>query len=673
MIHFNKEAIERGYIPLWNPYILSGIPHLATLEPAVFYPLNIIFYFLPFPYAYTALTVSAYFFSSIFMYLLSKRWGLSPEASLFSAVTFTYSGFTLSSISYLNILLPMLWLPLVLYFFEKSLNRAKDSTTAALGGGVFLSLQLLGGDFVLVMVTSFMLLGYACFYLKEMGKDVVWKLTLLFGYALVLSMIQFLPTLELSQYALRSQEADYTYLTRFSFHPLRILEFFIPNFLEKLQFVDPGSEKFLSKDAEVLFPGIYMGVLTLPFLVLGIFSRRTKTTLFLLTSFVLSLVLALGKYTPFYYFLYKTIPLFRMIPNPDKYLFWSTFAGAALVGFGVDQVLKRYHGGWRTEDRGLRSSLLHPRSSILVLFIVTTLDLYRINHSVVSLADKPLYLDKPPIVTYLEQKAQHVQEGLNEFSRIYRPSSLISLFGIASYQSIYERRDTLESNIGMLYHLSDAEGFAPAGLAHYGTILKAIELVSLPLRVKFLEMLNVQYLMTFEPLENERLELAFFSKEPPFWLYRIKTFSPRVSWVTPVAYLEKKADVLNYFIRASFDPNSHAVVIDQKEEQNKEIGGWEDKNPAISIKDYDLNHVTLQTQNPIGGLLLLRDTYYPGWKAFVDNTETKILRANYVQRAVYIPEGEHIVQFQYQPFSYKLGLFLTLSAILILFVLWKKN
>jgi uncharacterized membrane protein YfhO len=131
--------------------------------------------------------------------------------------------------------------------------------------------------------------------------------------------------------------------------------------------------------------------------------------------------------------------------------------------------------------------------------------------------------------------------------------------------------------------------------------------------------------------------------------------------------------VLNYFIRASFDPNSHAVVIDQKEEQNKEIGGWEDKNPAISIKDYDLNHVTLQTQNPIGGLLLLRDTYYPGWKAFVDNTETKILRANYVQRAVYIPEGEHIVQFQYQPFSYKLGLFLTLSAILILFVLWKKN
>lgn len=667
MVSFNKEAIQAGYIPLWNPYVLSGVPHLATLEPAVFHPVSFIFYFLSFPYGYTLLTALTYFLSSIFMYLLARHWGLSLEASLFSAIIFAYGGFTLSSISYLNILFPLSWLPLVIYFFEKA--RQDRSVIFMLGAGMGLAFQLLGGDFVPVLLTSLALVGYASLYVRERGKEMILKLMGIFSYALGFSMIQFLPTLELVRFALRSQEADYTYLTKFSFHPLRILEFFIPNLLGTLNPSESFWGKSFFSDGIVLFPSVYLGALILPSLLLGIFFPRSKTTLFLSVSFLFSLILTMGRYTPFYYLLYKTIPLFRMIPNPDKYLFWGTFAGAALAGFGADQVLRRYRAD-RDHCKDRRNgTFIKTRLIFLGLLLLVILDLYRVNSRVISLADRTLYLEKPPLVSYLEQATS---QDLRELFRIYRPSPLTDIFGTAFYRNVYEQRNTLESNIGMLYHISDVEGFVPAELAHYHTILKAIELTPLPVRIKLLEMLNATYLLTFEPLENENLEMAFFSKEPEFWVYRLKKSAPRANWVIPEVYLEGKVDVLNYMIRENFDPIRHVILVPPSKFTIN--GGFSTLEPldvepeefnSILIKEYHPTRITLQTQRPIEGLLLLRETFYPGWKAFIDQTEVEIQRANYVQRAVQVPKGEHLVQFRYEPFSYKLGLFLSLLTLLV--------
>src|SRR5258708_35973774 len=35
---FNVESYQNGRIPLWNPYIACGTPHVASLQPAAFYP-----------------------------------------------------------------------------------------------------------------------------------------------------------------------------------------------------------------------------------------------------------------------------------------------------------------------------------------------------------------------------------------------------------------------------------------------------------------------------------------------------------------------------------------------------------------------------------------------------------------------------------------------------------
>jgi len=61
---------------------------------------------------------------------------------------------------------------------------------------------------------------------------------------------------------------------------------------------------------------------------------------------------------------------------------------------------------------------------------------------------------------------------------------------------------------------------------------------------------------------------------------------------------------------------------------------------------------------------VLTDAYYPGWRALVDGLETPIYRADLLFRAVYLPAGQHRVEFIYDPLSFKLGAAISLAALL---------
>jgi uncharacterized membrane protein YfhO len=60
----------------------------------------------------------------------------------------------------------------------------------------------------------------------------------------------------------------------------------------------------------------------------------------------------------------------------------------------------------------------------------------------------------------------------------------------------------------------------------------------------------------------------------------------------------------------------------------------------------------------------LSDTYFPGWRVFVDGKEEKIYRADYNFRAVPISAGKHRVEFVYDPLSFKMGAIITFLGII---------
>jgi uncharacterized membrane protein YfhO len=84
-----------------------------------------------------------------------------------------------------------------------------------------------------------------------------------------------------------------------------------------------------------------------------------------------------------------------------------------------------------------------------------------------------------------------------------------------------------------------------------------------------------------------------------------------------------------------------------------------------SIVNYSATRVTIEVDNPQPGYLVLTDTFYPGWRATVDEESAPILRANYLFRAVSLPVGRHTVVFTFRPMTFHVGAAASLVGVLV--------
>jgi hypothetical protein len=149
------------------------------------------------------------------------------------------------------------------------------------------------------------------------------------------SMVQILPFLELYPQSHRYGGIDLGEATRWSLAPRDLFYFLVPDLFGKR--TSPGRYWEMQNYLKT----IYLGPVT--FLLAGIcFVRQGKRSLPLLTALGLVLVLALGKYTPLYPFLYKHLPLFSNLRYPVKFLFLFVFYLCVLSGLGLDMLAKRF-------------------------------------------------------------------------------------------------------------------------------------------------------------------------------------------------------------------------------------------------------------------------------------------------------------------------------------------
>jgi hypothetical protein len=153
-----------------------------------------------------------------------------------------------------------------------------------------------------------------------------------------------------------------------------------------------------------------------------------------------------------------------------------------------------------------------------------------------------------------------------------------------------------------------------------------------------------------------------FDDDPAINIYLNQDALPRALFVGRTVIVPDQEAAWAAIQAENFDPTTTVVL---EEGQSLEAT----PTSALSILQYDTNTVTIAVETDQPGYLVLPDAYYPGWQVSLDGQPAPIRRASYAFRAVYVPAGQHTVQFSFRPVIWTVGLLVS-GVTLLGLVIW---
>jgi len=104
-----------------------------------------------------------------------------------------------------------------------------------------------------------------------------------------------------------------------------------------------------------------------------------------------------------------------------------------------------------------------------------------------------------------------------------------------------------------------------------------------------------------------------------------------------------------------FQPGGEAILFSaDREKVHFEPGP--DTSAYIELLNNDNDVINYLSESKKPRFAVFSEIFYQrGWKAWVDDRETPIIRTNYVLRGLSIPPGRHIIRMVFHPLSYYIG------------------
>lgn len=363
--------LQQGETPLWNPYIFSGMPLLASIYPGSLYPPNWIFAVLSPGVAINLVVITTYHLAIVASYRYGRTIGLDRTSALLVGIAFAFGGFMVTSMGQTATIATACWLPWILLAIEKLYH--KPSRTWVILGAAFIALQFFGGVPQMTWYTVLVAGSYFLF-------SVVWRvqnysrvkfagaiMMMVIGGAL-LSAIQLLPLRELQQQSGRAA-ITYDYFSAYSFPPSQVLSLIFPYLFggaSQLPFKTP-----YWGDWGIFVTCGYVGLLNLLLTLIAVFGKKNLVAWFWIGVAAASLFLSFGSYLPFGInrLLYQ-IPVYNLFRGSFRHMLEFTFSLAVLAGIGMNQ-LRQY-------DSAKKHRLLKASASALAFGILVALIVHKI-------------------------------------------------------------------------------------------------------------------------------------------------------------------------------------------------------------------------------------------------------------------------------------------------------
>lgn len=664
---YAARALWAGRVPLWSEALFGGMPFVADNQTGVFYPPNLLAFALApdFPYrALEWLVVAHCWLAGVGMYALLRAWLAESPAplSLLAArgaawaggVAFALNDVFITHIGNPNIIAAASWLPWVILGWHTALRRA-DGRGAALTGAA-LALSVLAGHAQTTLMVGLTLAGYA---LWELARTRQIARTLQSGavtgaVALGLSAITLLPTLELIPFTARARLA-YAEAAEYSLPWAGLAGLLSPAVFGR------GAAEFWAGWARVETG--YAGVITL-LAPLGLAWRKPGLTWFLAGLAGLGVLIALGANTPVHGWLYASVPGFAQLRVPARFILLTDFALAGLLGLGLAH---GRHSAWRaalavtvalavlwgthslitasTPDPTRGRGLLWAGAGWLTLGGLW-LALTRWP------GPRAVWLAALAVAVDLWLMGAHVEISFSDPTQGFQhPASVQFLRAQTPPTRIDHAGGAWSPNSAARHGLEDVGGISnPLTLAAYTTYAGAVGWRGSPLY----NFLNAQFLVADknQPAADSSF-VPVFNADPQVDVYLNTNARPRARLVFSAEHVPDGEAAFAAILRPGFDPEQHVILESRAAPRPLAPPGPSN----LFYTRYAPEEFSIVAQTPGPAYLVLSETWYPGWQAWVDDTPTPIERANFAFRAVYVPgAGEHTITLRYQPLSWAIGL-----------------
>ena len=660
--HYSN-SLRNGRLPFWTNRILTGTEFIAEPQVGFLHPVYFLTYFLFDHFtAHSIIIFLSLFLCGMGAYMFAKYLGLSFWAAVFTGIVYMFHPANVTWFSFEHLLMCSALLPFILLTFCKNLQSRNLFnvyllTSALLMGLLFLSGHLQYVYYCLILFSIFVIfvLCVKLFNKQSIGKH-IFSTIFVFTTGIMIGSIVLIPFSSLLGDSHRLTLPKST-ITESAVSIPALISLVHPFYRGY-----PSWEHFqrLILPWSIFLNYTYFGIIPLLLSFLSLkYIKKYKIIIFFLVCIAFSLLVSTA--SPFYFLIKDYIPGFNKLLCGRCLQIYS-LAVPFLAGIGFDFFLRNFFNNNKFKN-----------VLIACILLITSMDLMCHASHFITWSNPKDYktVHKNGALEFL----------IKEFTNSPDPFRVLSITNNRLPGKNLEV-EIASPNTLQTYGLEDACGYSSflpkdlynlfvysnkqdSSFLYSKEYLRLFDNPNIPYPIynyesRLLDLLNIKYFLSPNFFEIEDSKTLHKVLKSDATIYENLDYLPRAYVVPSHEVIKDPKETIIKLDSKGFNPLKTVILMSSpnNKSQTSIINNF---MSSVSFIKYKPENIVLNVQTNYPGFLVLGHNLNQNWDTRINGEKTKLLKANLVQKAIYLPKaGKYTVEYCYNPW-----LFLFCEAVVI--------
>jgi hypothetical protein len=649
LISVLRDQLRENHFALWNPYSYCGYPIFANIQACFFHPLVFASALISSRLSWLSLqvllewtVVLQVWIAGVAAYHLFREFDLRAAPAWTGAVMFETGSYFASRAEHIDSMMAAAWMPLAwLAVWKLAVPHPKTNLrldwlvvlAAALGLSVWggfpqATVAVFGSTVMFALLLGILRIGQVRVLAWTCGGCVL---------GILLAAAPFIPTTQLTEYSVAKYRADWLGTGGGLFWQ-SLVSLVSPNhynIFDLSRFKGPGDPSFLY---------LYSSIGGLLLAIVALVARHKRTTALFALLLAFGMLWMLGDKTIVWRTFYPLLPVkVRIGIHPEYTYSIFSLAIAGLAAMGLDVIRIRDLARWAigviiAVDLFLVGSGRPMNSSSLREYPDVTRDAFDGDARLLTEGRR-----------YVNQSTPPWRIDMFDSTIAWTYGAPILQVPIASGISPLALENSIQ--LRLLLHDGNRAGW------YY-----PLEKLDSPV----LDLMNVRYVLTraediprFASLPKFRHVASLSGTE----VFENTAVLPRFYFVRRATQVSSIAEAHQLIEQRKIDLHETALT-----DQPIDLGPSDDSaTPGdVTVTRYEPSRIELSLRTSRASLLVLSETYYPGWNAWIDEQPTRILSVDLAMRGVVVPAGAHQLRMEFRPMILPASLGISLVTAILL-------